>query len=185
MALPGYPVLFERFAGVEKQLGHRLFRRQWPHRTLGHDDHQGHDGGPGPTGKFVDAEAGPGGQEDEFHRQQGDAVPTDLAEEGQEDAGEDPGLQGSAPGQDKLPGLEHPGVLRGEPGDLQSQVGFDAGAEFAAVADTRWTSRRWAVACPGYRPPAAEPWLSSSPRKRCSMMYSAVMVTLDSSSAHQ
>jgi hypothetical protein len=50
-----------------------------------------------------------------LHRQQGDAFPTYLAEEGQVNPGEDPGGQGSAPGEDKLPGFDQTGVIRGEP----------------------------------------------------------------------
>src|SRR5208337_1179925 len=96
--------------------------RKWYRRT------------PGPTGKFVKAEIKLRRKEHEFDRHRGNFVPLILVKQSKPDFGENAGSFYSSALEDEGPGFRkgfRSGIL---PQELKGEIGFDRGAEFAAIA---------------------------------------------------
>src|SRR5208283_5483099 len=96
--------------------------RKWYRRT------------PGPTGKFVKAEIKLRRKEHEFDRHRGNFVPLILVKQGEPHFGENAGSFYSAALEDEGPGFRKGSRLGILPQELKGEIGFDRGAEFAAIA---------------------------------------------------
>ena len=108
--------------------------RRRAHRAFGRDDRQRHDGLPRPASEVIDVEREPLGEVEELRGQFGQVVPLPPAEEGQPDAGEDPGRGHAALLTDPCGGRGHVRCVRGVPGEAQGDIGLDGGGEFAGPA---------------------------------------------------
>ena len=141
---------------------------------------------PGPTGKFVETEIKFRRKEHEFDGHRGNFVPLILVKQREPHFGENAGSFYSAALENEGPGFRKGFRLGILPQELKSEIGFDRGAEFAAIAVIKyptppfsfWCLRRYLTMLLCFPP-------SGIPRRRVSMTYSHVMVTFDSSSAHQ
>jgi hypothetical protein len=115
-----------RLAGLRPQLVEPEVRRQPLDRLAVHDDQERHDDRPRPIRDFVDVEQEERRrQEHDLGRHRRHAVPVVLAEERQQDLGEDVGLDRPAHLADALAGRHHRRVVHAHAGQLHREVGLD------------------------------------------------------------
>jgi len=119
---------------VRIELVQLFFRRQMGDRAEAADDGHRHDDGARPGAHLEHVERRPVGQQEDFRRNVGKILPGILAEHRQVELAVGVAARNSSQPHRGGPGLAHLRLVRGESGQLQTEVGLDRRRDIAGSA---------------------------------------------------
>ena len=118
-----------------EQFFNPLLRRNPARSTMGKDNEQGHNHGPGPIRDRVEMKIKPLGHEHDFGRHTGHAAPIVLSEQRQRNFRKHVGRHDAPCVKDRASGSTHVRIILRNAGQLQRKVGFDRGTDVHRTAE--------------------------------------------------